>query len=275
MLGVKRHRDDDLDSELDADPQNKKLCQPWQTSDLRGPSIDLDPIHFRAPNLTPVESSDEGANSKKQLEGVQYALNGIVGHSLEHPWPPTVSNSTAETPAQARSQFSPWLVTSSNDMSIKSVMPHSNLNQASSTSGTYTAIPIHSSGPVAYGPGSSNPDQHSTQDVVNENGYYYMHIGLPSPISEDDNDTTMGSFPSDTDLAAYSHSPRGSPDAEVLQNPAFLTPVLTRRPTPIPRAFVRTERASPKKPTIAMGYRADCEKCRSRVPGHYSHIIRN
>lgn len=25
-------------------------------------------------------------------------------------------------------------------------------------------------------------------------------------------------------------------------------------------------------PKIAMGYRADCDKCRSRVPGHYIHI---
>lgn len=29
----------------------------------------------------------------------------------------------------------------------------------------------------------------------------------------------------------------------------------------------------PKKPGFSMGYRADCDKCRSRVPGHYSHII--
>lgn len=24
---------------------------------------------------------------------------------------------------------------------------------------------------------------------------------------------------------------------------------------------------------VAMGYRADCEKCVARVPGHYSHIL--
>lgn len=24
---------------------------------------------------------------------------------------------------------------------------------------------------------------------------------------------------------------------------------------------------------LSMGYRADCEKCRSRVPGHYNHVI--
>ncbi|OJD21048.1 hypothetical protein ACJ73_07615 [Blastomyces percursus] len=30
----------------------------------------------------------------------------------------------------------------------------------------------------------------------------------------------------------------------------------------------------PPKVSIAMGYRADCDKCQRRVPGHYSHIIR-
>ncbi|KAK2731748.1 hypothetical protein FQN57_003183 [Myotisia sp. PD_48] len=28
-----------------------------------------------------------------------------------------------------------------------------------------------------------------------------------------------------------------------------------------------------KKATLAMGFRADCEKCQRRVPGHYSHIV--
>ncbi|KAL8786927.1 MAG: hypothetical protein Q9195_008006 [Heterodermia aff. obscurata] len=27
------------------------------------------------------------------------------------------------------------------------------------------------------------------------------------------------------------------------------------------------------KTTLAMGYRADCEKCRARVPGHYNHVV--
>jgi hypothetical protein len=26
---------------------------------------------------------------------------------------------------------------------------------------------------------------------------------------------------------------------------------------------------------IAMGFRADCDKCQRRVPGHYSHIVRS
>ncbi|KAI9887951.1 MAG: hypothetical protein M1823_000208 [Watsoniomyces obsoletus] len=29
------------------------------------------------------------------------------------------------------------------------------------------------------------------------------------------------------------------------------------------------------KPMLVMGFRADCEKCKARVPGHYSHIVRS
>ena len=28
------------------------------------------------------------------------------------------------------------------------------------------------------------------------------------------------------------------------------------------------------KVVFSMGFRADCEKCRERVPGHYSHVLR-
>ena len=28
------------------------------------------------------------------------------------------------------------------------------------------------------------------------------------------------------------------------------------------------------KVVFSMGYRADCEKCRERVPGHYSHVLK-
>lgn len=30
-----------------------------------------------------------------------------------------------------------------------------------------------------------------------------------------------------------------------------------------------------EKISFSMGYRADCEKCQMRVPGHYSHIVRS
>lgn len=35
-------------------------------------------------------------------------------------------------------------------------------------------------------------------------------------------------------------------------------------------------KAGPRKgkTMLSMGYRADCDKCRRKVPGHYSHLIR-
>ena len=31
--------------------------------------------------------------------------------------------------------------------------------------------------------------------------------------------------------------------------------------------------ATPKKKSFSMGFRADCEKCRQKVPGHFNHIV--
>ncbi|KAJ5553179.1 hypothetical protein N7494_002557 [Penicillium frequentans] len=272
MFGVKRQRDDDKSSKLD--PQNKKLCQPWQTSDLPESPIDLDHSPSRAPTLTPVDSSDEEANSKKP--STEDASAGTAANSAELPWAPiiTFSNSSANPPtALAGSHELSWFV-NSNNMSITplSEIPHPSFNQSNSASGASTAIPMRSPDPVAHDL-MNTPRPDSTDDVALEYPDYFMHARLPSPVSEDDNDTSMNSLPaSDTDMAAYSHSPRWSPTPEFPENPAFLTPVLTRRPTP--RAMQLSESASPKKAAIAMGYRADCEKCRNKVPGHYSHIIR-
>ncbi len=36
----------------------------------------------------------------------------------------------------------------------------------------------------------------------------------------------------------------------------------------------KSPRSKPGKTILSMGYRADCEKCRSRVPGHYNHVIK-
>jgi hypothetical protein len=40
-------------------------------------------------------------------------------------------------------------------------------------------------------------------------------------------------------------------------------------------AIVDGMQNAPKgKVSIAMGFRADCEKCKARVPGHWSHVVR-
>jgi len=42
-----------------------------------------------------------------------------------------------------------------------------------------------------------------------------------------------------------------------------------------PRGWWKSkEKGKTSKTVLSMGYRADCEKCRTRVPGHWSHFIK-
>ncbi|EEH04437.1 conserved hypothetical protein [Histoplasma capsulatum G186AR] len=55
------------------------------------------------------------------------------------------------------------------------------------------------------------------------------------------------------------------------RQPAYDNASSENSDTAIPQ---RKKTGGPNKMSIAMGYRADCDKCQRRVPGHYSHIIR-
>ncbi|KAI9845043.1 MAG: hypothetical protein M1838_001923 [Thelocarpon superellum] len=109
--------------------------------------------------------------------------------------------------------------------------------------------------------------------------------GLPSPISEGDDGllsplsgagTMMGRLGVGTSEALVEEED-GVERMEVVPD----TPTT---PTEFPRrGRSRSRRADGKdcaegpgegKPVLSMGYRADCEKCIAKVPGHYSHVIR-
>ena len=79
---------------------------------------------------------------------------------------------------------------------------------------------------------------------------------LPTPISEDEAMDVFGSLHPD-------HSSE-TPDIPYhrLRQPARFAP-------PLPYQSPRRS-----KPLFSMGFRADCEMCRNRVPGHYNHIFR-
>lgn len=81
---------------------------------------------------------------------------------------------------------------------------------------------------------------------------------LPSPISEDeamDAPDGMGSMLGRLDMGPKTNS----------QSP-FRTNKMWGGGGPVT--------PTKGKMTISMGYRADCEKCRMKVPGHYNHFIR-
>lgn len=77
---------------------------------------------------------------------------------------------------------------------------------------------------------------------------------LPSPISEDENMVSL---------------------TEVSEEVLDRQDVATRDGSGHPKRD-KSWVTKPKtgRITLSMGFRADCEKCRTRVPGHYNHVIR-
>lgn len=96
-----------------------------------------------------------------------------------------------------------------------------------------------------------------------DHGLFLRRRRLPTPISEDENmvsptgmtEETMqrpdtGTVPA-PGMTSWDQFGRGKIDMTI---PA----------SPIPKI---------RRTMLSMGYRADCEKCRTRVPGHYNHVI--
>lgn len=92
---------------------------------------------------------------------------------------------------------------------------------------------------------------------------YLRSRRLPSPISEDE----AMDFPS---------APENSPletSAPIETYPSHTPPHGLRTPARLAQPL--TGQSPPKgKIMFAMGFRADCEMCRNRVPGHSNHIFR-
>lgn len=88
---------------------------------------------------------------------------------------------------------------------------------------------------------------------------------LPSPIGED-----FSMMPSSSELTGVSQE-----SLERLSSQG-------RDATSMDQTGIQTDSAwshgsrkpTPGKTMLSMGFRANCEKCRARVPGHYNHVIR-
>lgn len=93
---------------------------------------------------------------------------------------------------------------------------------------------------------------------------YLRRRRLPSPISEDeamDSPTTItGGMLDRLAMGTEICEPR--------------TPLDRHRKMNTSEAVQGTVGSKGGKTILSMGYRADCEKCRTRVPGHYNHVIR-
>ncbi|KAL2857815.1 hypothetical protein BJY01DRAFT_202272 [Aspergillus pseudoustus] len=100
---------------------------------------------------------------------------------------------------------------------------------------------------------------------------------LPSPVS-DNGDTRGKDTSGDIEMAddmPSQQSPSLLNSAAVEAEAAVMRKRLSSLDLPDQgNAEPHSSVKSAKKLAFSMGYRADCDKCRRRVPGHYSHIIR-
>lgn len=102
---------------------------------------------------------------------------------------------------------------------------------------------------------------------------------MPSPISEDEDipDTPTALTQSQLSRLSFSHPhppPNYSSDQmmETEVSDTAAAAALALLPPPTPRGRKRSG-ALTGMGRFSMGYRDDCEKCRLRVPGHYSHFL--
>ncbi|RAH68993.1 uncharacterized protein BO66DRAFT_429636 [Aspergillus aculeatinus CBS 121060] len=107
-------------------------------------------------------------------------------------------------------------------------------------------------------------------DLYNDrNTAWWRDQHLPSPVSDGDAMAISSKdSASDADMA-YTMSRPASPSSG--QMSGMYKSMRDSNPSP---GTITGGETSPKKLTFSMGYRSDCEKCRRKVPGHYSHIIR-
>jgi len=87
---------------------------------------------------------------------------------------------------------------------------------------------------------------------------------MPSPISEDEDIPDTPTALTESRLSRLSVSQEDQMDMEL--SPTALAP------PPTPRTRKRSGALTGQGRYI-MGFRADCEKCQQRVPGHFSHFV--
>ncbi|CAL5868509.1 uncharacterized protein PFLUO_LOCUS2735 [Penicillium psychrofluorescens] len=266
MFGVKRPRDP---SEPEGhDSKKHRLGQRPQSA--LPPELDQS-LRFRAPTLTPVDSSDEEVDEDGE-EGVALQKNLGPGRLPTLQLNPAHRNG-GKPPLPNGDDLSPWLLSAntSNSSVLPSPISHNLVHQSLNLSESATA-PSHGYFPT---PKSypDDPDPENSMEGVAFDQPLKIALRLPSPISEDEDASSMAGrrTPSDVEMTYDSTSTPlpfaesgGRPwtDSLVMPQAGRLSASISPTPSELPR----------KKPMLVMGYRADCDKCRRRVPGHYSHI---
>lgn len=211
--------------------------------------------------------------------------------------------------------LSPWPVSAKSNGSLQpSPIPHQLINQSLNISGGRTATPIYSHFTVNMHLETVREDDQTlpTHSSVSEgpdaqkNGQtdWWRRRRLPSPISEDEDalveqncnlqshslpisppstgpcNAQTGAWPpisepSTEDCAQSWKTSNTSMEASAAATLQSCASSVNMASNSSQSAAGTNRTSGSKKISFSMGYRADCDKCRRKVPGHYSHIIRS
>ncbi|OKL61627.1 hypothetical protein UA08_03865 [Talaromyces atroroseus] len=223
--------------------------------------------------------------------------------------PPTLTLDTAmevdaaqPSPLPNGDNLSPWPVSAKSRVSSHlqpSPIPHHLLSQSLTISGGRISTPIHSHFTLNMNSelmaDSSRPT--GTLNPLDESNWWRRRR-LPSPISEAGGDSPAEPLhdlenPSKETTDNWPDSPSSmdvdghAPSTTFLQVPeqnlegvaAHLPEFPQSNASSLSAVHSETAALNPgprrEKISFSMGYRADCEKCQMKVPGHYSHIVRS
>ncbi|KAL1610289.1 hypothetical protein SLS60_001955 [Paraconiothyrium brasiliense] len=294
-MNTKRRRDDDSDSEDDrylkrARPWNGQPSLPWaemrvhNTNAFSGYVSKASPPHT-VPGLeavTPAESEHSGANSPASLpEDPQIILSphGAIDYcvQMDEDEPDTVASQPPDSPFVTN--FRPAKLNF--DLFNRDHAKHApDISQRIPT-------PIYPSFQnVGGGNGSGFPNSGFAGGMATSNGYLGIPsapssestvgiphrrqrsqdrtIRMPSPISEDEDIPDTPTAQTQSQLSRLSVATNYSSDRmDMEMPPPSATPTRGRKRSGALTGIGR----------FSMGYRDDCEKCRLRVPGHYSHFL--
>ncbi|KAL4959315.1 uncharacterized protein BDV14DRAFT_193876 [Aspergillus stella-maris] len=249
----KKHRSLPLRSPSKAGQHSKLFESDSQTSlSARSPST-----------LTPVESSDDEAGFIKP----PFGSNPV---RQQFPQGPTDIGLDGDTSMDLDISEDPVLIGGTAENSRP---PNNSHTALFSVDTQHLNIPR-----IAVTDPSESPDQ--TVELNGEGAWWHCQR-LPSPVSDIGDSMSDIKCTSDEADMDYELSPTRSIQSPGPMNSstmeaeaADVREQLSSLDIPDQRnTKVAATLKPPKKLGFSMGYRADCDKCRRRVPGHYSHII--
>ncbi|KAL9614923.1 MAG: hypothetical protein Q9167_000665 [Letrouitia subvulpina] len=256
----KRAREeDDSDCEPQGQDHKKPRTLPFRAFpttkhlNLFSQSARFAPKPLLTPALTPVETSEDedeprhGLRTPPREKSAQLTLNSVI--VIDEPMDSDVDMDLSPLPRRLTEESIP--------ASPRTMVPCKKISHKSQDAQLGGRIPT----PI-YGHFNKSVDTNMemVDDAPSQQELEYDLLlrrrRLPSPISEDEamrSPSEMGGMLDQLDM--------GTSKLQI--------PFRTNRMWGSPVTSTKG------KMTLSMGYRADCEKCRMKVPGHYNHFIRS